>query len=135
MIITTASIFVDDQQKALDFYTSTLGFQLKTYVPAGAHRWLTVVSPQAPEGVELLLEPSEHLAVRPFKEALVADGIPFNSFGVEDVQAEYERLVGLGVRFVQEPTAMGPVTAAILDDTCGNLIMIAEMTDPEAAGQ
>ncbi|WP_424346469.1 VOC family protein [Kocuria sp. CH-021] len=135
MIITTASIFVDDQQKALEFYTSTLGFQLKTDVPAGTYRWLTVVSPQAPEGVELLLEPSEHPAVRPFKEALVADGIPFNSFGVEDVQAEYERLVGLGVRFVQEPTPMGPVTAAILDDTCGNLLMIAEMTDPEAAGQ
>ena len=135
MRITTASIFVDDQAKALDFYTTKLGFQLKTDVPAGAYRWLTVVSPQAPEGVELLLEPSEHPAVRPFKEALVADGIPFNSFGVEDAQAEYERLVGLGVRFVQEPTPMGPVTAAVLDDTCGNLIMIAEMTDPEAAGQ
>ena len=134
MIITTASIFVDDQQKALDFYTSTLGFQLKTDVPAGAYRWLTVVSPQAPEGVELLLEPSEHPAVRPFKEALVADGIPFNSFGVEDVQAEYARLTALGVRFVQEPTAMGPVTTAVLDDTCGNLIQIAHLNDPAAAG-
>ena len=134
MIITTASIFVDDQQKALEFYTGKLGFQLKTDVPAGPHRWLTVVSPAAPDGVELLLEPSEHPAVRPFKEALVADGIPFNSFGVEDVQSEYERLTGLGVRFVQEPTAMGPVTTAVLDDTCGNLIMIAETTAPELAG-
>ncbi|MFI7583293.1 VOC family protein [Kocuria sp. M1N1S27] len=133
MIITTASVFVDDQQKALDFYTDKLGFQLKTDVPAGPFRWLTVVSPQAPDGVQLLLEPSEHPAVNPFKEALVADGIPFNSFGVEDVQAEYERLTALGVRFVQGPTPMGPVTAAVLDDTCGNLIMIAEMTDPEQA--
>ena len=134
MRITTASIFLDDQAKALEFYTSKLGFQLKTDVPAGAYRWLTVVSPQAPEGVELLLEPSEHPAVRPFKEALVADGIPFNSFGVEDVRAEYERLTAQGVRFVQEPTPMGPVTTAVLDDTCGNLIMIAETTAPELAG-
>ena len=132
MIITTASIFVDDQQKALEFYTGKLGFQLKTDVPAGPHRWLTVVSPAAPDGVELLLEPSEHPAVRPFKEALVADGIPFNSFGVEDVRAEYERLTAQGVRFVQEPTPMGPVTTAVLDDTCGNLIQIAHLNDPDA---
>ncbi|MGX5357805.1 VOC family protein [Kocuria sp. KH4] len=135
MRITTASIFVDDQQKALDFYTTKLGFQLKTDVPAGPFRWLTVVSPEVPDGVELLLEPSEHPAVRPFKEALVADGIPFNSFAVQDVQAEYERLTGLGVRFVQEPARMGPVTTAVLDDTCGNLIQIAHMNAPEAAGQ
>jgi catechol 2,3-dioxygenase-like lactoylglutathione lyase family enzyme len=134
MRITTASIFVDDQQKALDFYTTKLGFQLKTDVPAGPFRWLTVVSPEVPDGVELLLEPSEHPAVRPFKEALVADGIPFNSFAVQDVQAEYERLTGLGVRFVQEPARMGPVTTAVLDDTCGNLIQIAHMNAPEAAG-
>ncbi|GEO96715.1 VOC family protein [Kocuria turfanensis] len=130
MRITTASIFVDDQQKALDFYTTKLGFQLKTDVPAGPFRWLTVVSPEVPDGVELLLEPSEHPAVRPFKEALVADGIPFNSFAVQDVQAEYERLIGLGVRFVQEPAQMGPVTTAVLDDTCGNLIQIAAMNEP-----
>ena len=133
MIITTASVFVDDQQKALDFYTTKLGFQLKTDVPAGPYRWLTVVSPRAPDGVELLLEPSEHPAVGPFKEALVADGIPFNSFAVADVQAEYERLTGLGVRFVQEPAQMGPVTTAVLDDTCGNLIQIAAMNPPEPA--
>ncbi len=135
MRITTASIFVDDQQKALDFYTTKLGFQLKTDVPAGPFRWLTVVSPEVPDGVELLLEPSEHPAVRPFKEALVADGIPFNSFAVQDVQAEYERLTGLGVRFVQEPARMGPVTTAVLDDTCGNLIQIAHMNAPEMAAQ
>ncbi|MUN62398.1 VOC family protein [Kocuria sediminis] len=131
MRITTASIFVDDQAKALDFYTTKLGFQLKTDVPAGPFRWLTVVSPEVPDGVELLLEPSEHPAVRPFKEALVADGIPFNSFAVKDVQAEYERLTGLGVRFVQEPAQMGPVTTAVLDDTCGNLIQIAQLNHPE----
>ena len=125
MIITTASVFVDDQEKALDFYTRILGFVKKTDVPTGEHRWLTVVSPQHPEGVELLLEPAEHPAVGPFTNALVADGIPFTSFGVEDARAEYERVVALGVRFVTEPTTMGPVTVAILDDTCGNLIQIA----------
>lgn len=125
MIVTTTSIFVDDQQKALEFYTSKLGFQLKNDVPLGADRWLTVVSPEAPDGVELLLEPSGHPVVKPFKEALVADGIPFNSFGVEDVRAEYERLTALGVEFVQKPADMGPVITAVLDDTCGNLIQIA----------
>ena len=131
MIITTTSVFVEDQQQALDFYTTKLGFRLKHDVPAGPYRWLTVVPPEAPDGVELLLEPSEHPAVRPFKEALVADGIPFNSFGVEDVQAEYERLTALGVRFVQEPAQMGPVVTAVFDDTCGNLLQIAAMTGQE----
>lgn len=125
MIITTASVFVDDQAKALAFYTDVLGFRLKTDVPVGAHRWLTVVSPEAPDGVELLLEPGEHPAVGPFKAALVADGIPFTSFGVADVHAEHARLEALGVRFVQPPTEAGPVTVAVLDDTCGNLIQIA----------
>jgi catechol 2,3-dioxygenase-like lactoylglutathione lyase family enzyme len=129
MIITTASIFVDDQQKALEFYTNKLGFQLKNDVPVGADRWLTVVSPEAPDGVELLLEPSGHPAVKPFKDALVADGIPFNSFGVKDVHAEYERLIALGVEFVQKPADMGPVITAVLDDTCGNLIQIASTKD------
>jgi catechol 2,3-dioxygenase-like lactoylglutathione lyase family enzyme len=128
MIVTTTSIFVDDQQKALEFYTTKLGFQLKNDVPLGADRWLTVVSPEAPDGVELLLEPSGHPAVKPFKEALVADGIPFNSFGVEDVYAEYERLTALGVEFIQKPADMGPVITAVLDDTCGNLIQIASKT-------
>jgi catechol 2,3-dioxygenase-like lactoylglutathione lyase family enzyme len=125
--INLASVWVDDQEKALRFYTDVLGFVKKTDVPTGAHRWLTVVSPEAPDGVELLLEPDEHPAARPLKEALVADGIPFTSFAVDDVQKEYERLSGLGVRFTQEPTEMGPVTTAVLDDTCGNLIQIAAM--------
>lgn len=125
--ITTASVFVDDQTKALDFYTGTLGFVKKTDLPAGDFRWLTVVGPDAQNGVELLLEPDEHPAARVFKAALVEDGIPFTSFGVGDVEAEYERLVALGVRFTQPPIAMGPVTTAVLDDTCGNLIQIASM--------
>jgi catechol 2,3-dioxygenase-like lactoylglutathione lyase family enzyme len=125
--ITLASVLVDDQQKALRFYTEVLGFVKKTDIPMGEHSWLTVVSPEDPDGVELVLEPSEHPAVPPFKAALVADGIPFSSFAVEDVQKEYERLTALGVTFTQPPTAMGPVTTAVLDDTCGNLIQIAAM--------
>jgi len=125
MRINLASIHVDDQTKALRFYTEVLGFVKKTEVPVGEHRWLTVVSPEAPDGVELLLEPDEHPAAKPLKEALVADGIPFTSFAVDDVHKEYERLKGLGVTFTQEPTVMGPVTTAVLDDTCGNLIQIA----------
>jgi catechol 2,3-dioxygenase-like lactoylglutathione lyase family enzyme len=125
MKITVTSVLVDDQDKALAFYTNVLGFRKKTDLPLGEYRWLTVVSPDAPDGVELLLEPDEHPAAKPFKAALVEDGIPFTSFGVDDVQQEYERLRGLGVRFTQEPTAMGSVTTAVLDDTCGNLIQIA----------
>lgn len=125
--ITTASVFVDDQAKALDFYVGTLGFVKKTDVPAGEFRWLTVVGPDAQNGVELLLEPDEHPAAKVFKLALVEDGIPFTSFGVEEVEAEYERLVARGVRFTQPPMPMGPVTTAVLDDTCGNLIQIASM--------
>jgi catechol 2,3-dioxygenase-like lactoylglutathione lyase family enzyme len=125
MKITLTSVMVDDQAKALAFYTDVLGFQVKHDVPLGEHRWLTVVSPEAPEGVELLLEPDEHPAARPFKAALVEDGIPFASFAVDDVAREYDRLQGLGVRFTQPPTDMGPVTTAVLDDTCGNLIQIS----------
>jgi catechol 2,3-dioxygenase-like lactoylglutathione lyase family enzyme len=126
--ITLTSVLVDDQQKALDFYTRVLGFERKTDIPLGGeHRWLTVVSPQARDGVELVLEPDEHPAARPFKAALVEDGIPFTSFSVDDVAAEHDRLVGLGVRFTQPPTPMGPVTTAVFDDTCGNLIQIAQL--------
>ena len=125
MRINLTSVLVDDQEKALRFYTEVLGFVKKTEVPLGEHRWLTVVSPEDPDGVELVLEPDGHPAVRPFKEALVADGIPFTSFAVADVQAEFDRLTALGVTFTQEPTVMGPVTTAVLDDTCGNLIQIA----------
>jgi catechol 2,3-dioxygenase-like lactoylglutathione lyase family enzyme len=126
MRINVTSVWVDDQDKALTFYTDTLGFVKKTDVPAGEYRWLTVVSPQAPDGVELLLEPDAHPAAKPFKNALVEDGIPFTSFAVDDVHAEYERLQRLGVRFTQPPVDHGPVTTAVLDDTCGNLIQIAE---------
>jgi catechol 2,3-dioxygenase-like lactoylglutathione lyase family enzyme len=126
MRINLASVLVDDQEKALRFYTEVLGFKEKTNISMGEHRWITVVSPEDPDGVELVLEPDEHPAAKAFKEALVADGIPFTSFAVGDVRAEYERLRGLGVYFTQEPTDMGPVTTAVLDDTCGNLIQIAQ---------
>jgi catechol 2,3-dioxygenase-like lactoylglutathione lyase family enzyme len=125
MRIVITSVLVDDQAKALAFYTDVLGFIKKHDVPMGESRWLTVVSPEDREGPELLLEPDRHPAAGPFKDALVEDGIPFTSFGVEDTQREYERLVGLGVRFTQKPTKMGPVTTAVFDDTCGNLIQIA----------
>jgi len=123
--INLASVLVDDQDKALRFYTEILGFVKKTEMPLGEFRWLTVVSPEDPDGTELVLEPGDHPAVRPFKAALVDDGIPFTSFAVDDVHAEVERLRGLGVKFSQEPLEMGPMTTAILDDTCGNLIQIA----------
>ena len=127
MRIVVTSVFVEDQEKALGFYTEVLGFRKKEDVPLGEDRWLTVVSPEDPEGVELLLEPSDHPAVEPFKLALVEDGIPFASFGVEDVDAEHARLEDLGVRFTQPPTAFSDVTTAVFDDTCGNLIQIAQM--------
>ena len=128
MKINLASIHVDDQDKALAFYTEKLGFLQKTVAPIGDDaKWVTVVSAEDPDGVELVLEPSDHPAVKPYRDALVADGIPFTSFAVDDVRAEYERLIARGVTFVQEPTVMGPVTTAVLDDTCGNLIQIAAM--------
>ena len=131
MKIMYVSILVDDQAKALAFYTDVLGFRPKSDVPLGEHRWLTVVSPEAPDGVELVLEPDGHPAAGPFKAALVRDGIPATSFGVEDVPAEYERLRALGVRFTQRPAAMGPVVTAVLDDTCGNLLQVTAPVRPE----
>ena len=125
MRINLTSVLVDDQAKALEFYTDVLGFTKKNDVPLGEHRWLTVVSPDDPDGPELLLEPDEHPAAKPFKNALAEDGIPFASFAVEDVEREHERLTARGVRFTQPPTEMGPVMTAVLDDTCGNLIQIA----------
>lgn len=124
--IVLTSILVDDQQKALKFYTEKLGFQKKTEVPLGEHSWLTVVSSADPDGVELVLEPDAHPAAGQFKKALVEDGIPITSFGVDDVHAEYTRLVAAGVRFTQPPVAMGPVITAVLDDTCGNLVQLAQ---------
>jgi catechol 2,3-dioxygenase-like lactoylglutathione lyase family enzyme len=126
MRIYLTSVLVDDQEKALRFYTDVLGFVKKTDVPLGEARWLTVVSPENPEGPELLLEPDSHPAARPFKEALAADGIPVTSFAVDDVNGEFGRLRGLGVQFTQEPLEMGGVTTAVFDDTCGNLIQIAK---------
>ena len=125
MRINLSSVLVDDQDKALKFYTEMLGFEKKTEIPLGEARWLTVVSPEDPDGTELLLEPDGHPAAGPFKRALVEDGIPFTSFAVDDAQAEFERLRERGVRFVQEPVEMETVTTAVLDDTCGNLIQIA----------
>ena len=127
MRIYVTSVLVDDQAKALRFYTEVLGFEKKNDIPLGEASWLTVVSPADPDGTELLLEPDGHPAAKPFKEALVADGIPYTSFAVEDIDKEFARLRGLGVRFTQEPTAMGPVSTAVFDDTCGNLIQIVQL--------
>ena len=128
MRIHLSGIFVDDQDKALRFYTEVLGFVKKVEVPLGEHRWLTVVSPEDPEGTQLVLEPDGHPAVGPFKRALMEDGIPFTSFAVKDAREEFERLRSAGVRFTQEPADMGPVTTAVFDDTCGNLIQIVTVT-------
>lgn len=125
MKIQTVSVFVDDQQRALEFYTEKLGFALAADVPMGEFRWLTVVDPAAPEGTQLSLEPKAHPAVPPFTDALLEDGIPFFVLGVDDVQAEYARLQGLGVEFMQAPIDHGPVTTAVLSDTVGNLLQIA----------
>ncbi|HEY3084154.1 MAG TPA: VOC family protein [Candidatus Dormibacteraeota bacterium] len=133
MRIKTTSVLVDDQDKALKFYTDVLGFQKKTEIPLGEHRWLTVTSPEEPDGVELLLEPDDHPAAKPFKEALVADGIPFASFAVEDIWGEFARIRELGVRFTQEPADMGMVKTAVFDDTCGNLIQIVQLREAAKA--
>lgn len=124
MRIYVTSVHVGDQAKALDFYTGVLGFEKKHDIPVGQFRWLTVVSPESPDGTELLLEPDDHPAVAAFKDALVADGIPAASFAVDDIEAEYERLLTRGVSFTQPPVEMGGVTTAVFDDTCGNLIQI-----------
>jgi catechol 2,3-dioxygenase-like lactoylglutathione lyase family enzyme len=129
MKIYVTGVFVDDQAQAHDFYTNKLGFVVRNDIPIGDHRWLTVVSSEQPDGTELLLEPSEHPAVPPYKSALVADGIPATSFQVDNLDAEYERLSGLGVTFTQQPMDAGPVRMAVLDDTCGNLIQLIEMKE------
>ncbi|WP_166874950.1 VOC family protein [Salinibacterium sp. ZJ450] len=122
--IAVTSVIVNDQQKALEFYTAKLGFVAKTDVPEGDFRWLTVVGPGEPDGVELLLEPDDHPAAAIFQRALVEDGIPATSFAVDDVRATHRELEAKGVTFVQPPTPMGPMITAILDDTCGNLIQL-----------
>ncbi len=123
------SVSIRDYDKALDFYTNKLGFVKKHDIPLGGDaRWLTVVSPQEPNGTELLLEPNaSYPAMKALKESLVKDGVPFTAFQVDDVHADYERLKSLGVEFTMEPTNMGTTTVAILDDTCGNLIQLYQM--------
>jgi predicted enzyme related to lactoylglutathione lyase len=125
--IKLASVFVDDQEKALKFYTEVLGFVKKRDMPTGQFRWLTVVSPEEPDGAQLLLEPSENPATQTFKKALFEQGIPLTAFAVEDIQKEYERLRKLGVVFTMKPTKMGAATVAVFDDTCGNLIQLYQV--------
>jgi catechol 2,3-dioxygenase-like lactoylglutathione lyase family enzyme len=122
--INVTSVLVDDQAKALAFYTDTLGFVVKNDVDLGEFRWLTVVGANEPDGVELLLEPDAHPAAKVFKEALVEDGIPYTSFEVADVAETHAELESKGVVFRQGPTNMGPVVTAVFDDTCGNLIQL-----------
>ncbi len=124
--INLVSVPVDDQQKALHFYTEILGFEKKVEIPMGEYAWVTVVSPAAPDGVELALEPAAYPAIGPFRTALMADGIPWTAFAVDDVQEEYTRLKELGVEFTQTPKDHGPVVTAVLNDTCGNLIQIMQ---------
>ncbi|MEW1955580.1 VOC family protein [Terrabacter sp. NPDC080008] len=131
MRIQLTSIYVDDQRAALAFYTDVLGFTKRHDVPIGEHSWLTVVSPDVPDGPQLLLEPAEHPAVGPYRDALVEDGIPLAQFAVDDVEADFERLSGRGVTFTQPPTDVGSAVVAVFDDTCGNLIqLIAQKAVP-----
>ena len=129
MKIYVTSVFVDDQDKAEKFYTEVLGFTVKHDIPLGKNRWLTVVSNEDPEGTELLLEPSDHPATKPFKDAIVADGIAAHSFQVQDLDAEWKKLSNRGVKFVTEPMDAGPVLMAVFDDTCGNLIQLIQMKE------
>jgi catechol 2,3-dioxygenase-like lactoylglutathione lyase family enzyme len=127
MKIYLTSVLVDEQDKALAFYTGKLGFVKKTEIPVGQYRWLTVVDPENADGPQLLLEPDEHPAAKAFKEAMLADGIPLVSFAVADVSAEFARLSAAGVRFTQEPATIGGAITAVFDDTCGNLIQLAQL--------
>ena len=124
MRINLTSIYVDDQRAALAFYTDVLGFTVRHDVPLGEHSWITVASPDTPDGPELLLEPAGHPAVKPYRDALVEDGIPLAQFAVDDLGAEYDRLTTRGVAFTQPPTDIGPAVVAVFDDTCGNLIQL-----------
>ena len=130
MKIKLTSVSIDDYDKALKFYTEVLGFAPKRDIPlGGGARWITVVSPDEPNGTELLLEPNaDYPAMKALKEALVKDGMPFTAFEVNDIQKEYERMKKLGVEFTMEPTNMGSTTVAVFNDTCGNLIQIYQMT-------
>jgi catechol 2,3-dioxygenase-like lactoylglutathione lyase family enzyme len=133
MRITLSSILVDDQARALAFYTDLLGFVKRTDVPAGRFRWLTVVSPEGPDDVELLLEPNESPAARAYQESVYNQGAPATAFAVRDLRGEYDRLSRRGVRFVQEPVTVGPVSRAVLDDTVGNLVLLYQVMGPDEA--
>ncbi|EGG36691.1 VOC family protein [Paenibacillus sp. HGF5] len=126
MKIIVTSIFVQDQDRAVEFYSEKLGFVIKEDVPVGEFRWITLVSPDVQDGTELLLEPNEHPAAKEYQKKIFAEGIPATMFGVEDIRKEYERLRGKGVKFTMEPTKMGELTIAVFDDTCGNLIQIVQ---------
>ena len=126
MKIVLTSVMVSDQSKALAFYTEKLGFVKSKDIPLGAYRWLTVVAPEGAHGVELLLEPTGHPASAPFQKALFDSNVPATSFGTDDIQAEFKRLSDKGVAFRKPPTQMGPATIAVFEDTCGNLIQIAQ---------
>lgn len=123
------SVAVHDQAEALAFYTDKLGFKIKHDIPLGEFRWLTLVSPDEPDGVELALEPNAHPATRAFQDALIADGIPFTAFSVDDIDAEYERLTAAGVTFTNPPIKAGGAKMAVFNDTCGNLIQLIELLD------
>ncbi|MBI2830992.1 MAG: VOC family protein [Chloroflexi bacterium] len=127
MRIKLASIFVKDQEKALQFYTGILGFVKKSDVPAGEYRWLTVVSAEEPDGTQLLLEPNSNPTAKAYQEAIFTQGIPATMFFVDDIQKEYGRLKKRGVAFKSGPTKAGPATIAVFEDTCGNLIQIGQV--------
>lgn len=125
--ITVTSVFVDDQDAALDFYTRVLGFVPRSDVPLGTYRWITVVSPEDPDGPELLLEPDAHPAAKAYAAAIRADGIPAVQFAVDDVEATYRELLARGSVVVQEPTDLGPATTMIVEDTVGNLVQLQQI--------
>ena len=127
--IKLASVIVDDQDRALKFYTEVLGFVKKRDMPVGKFRWLTVVSPDEPEGTELLLEPSDNLAAQTYQKTIFEQGIPLTALAVDDIEKEFERMRKLGVRFAMRPTKMGPVTQAVFDDTCGNFIQMYQVSE------
>ncbi len=128
MKIKLNSVFVEDQDRALKFYTGVLGFIKKNEIPLGEFKWLTVVSPKEPDGTELVLEPNNNSAAKTFQSAIFQQGIPLTAFAVEDIQKEHERMKKLGVVFTVEPTKAGPTTVAVFDDTCGNLIQLYQVS-------
>ena len=128
MRLAVTNVYVDDQDKALAFYTGVLGFETKRDIPVGPFRWLTVVTPDQPDGVELLLEPNESAIAKAYQSSLYQAGLPSHTvFVTDDIRAQHERMVEAGVVFIMNPTQMGPATQAVFDDTCGNLIMLLQV--------